>query len=240
MDTIGVLGGMGPAATVDFFARLLALAVAERDQDHPPCLLYSATQIPDRTRHLTAGGIDPTPELERAARVLEQGGAGLIAIPCNSAHAYHGAIADAVSIPVLDMIELAAARVRQSVTAGTSVGILAASGTIKMGLYDQRLKAAGLVPLQLPEDVQGGVMEAIWAIKAGSRGPDFRLISAIDEFVERGAGVIVLGCTELPLAIDKSSATVPIVDSTEVLARAALELAGVMINDHEQTRDWRH
>lgn len=240
MDTIGVLGGMGPAATVDFFARLVTLVGAERDQDHPPCLLYSATQIPDRMRHLTADGIDPTAELQRAARVLEQGGAGLIAIPCNSAHAFYGAIADAVSIPVLDMIELAAVQVRRSFEAGTSVGILAASGTIKMGLYDQRLQAAGLVPLRPGENAQSGVMEAIWAIKAGSRGPDRRLILAIDELVDRGVGVIVLGCTELPMAIDQSSAVVPIVDSTAVLARAALELAGVTINDHEQARDAGH
>jgi len=224
--TIGVLGGMGPAATLDFFDRLVHMVRAGGDQDYPPCLIFSASQIPDRTAHLTDGGPDPTTALQDAARVLERGGAGLITIPCNSAHAYLRPIREAVSIPVLDMIGLAAQRLAQDVCAGTGVGVLAATGTIRLGLYDRALSAIGLRVISPRPDTQEQVMAVVRSVKSGARGLDWRLVRAAEEYQQAGAEVIVLGCTELPLAVDPEAMPLPILDATEVLAETALRDAG--------------
>jgi aspartate racemase len=222
MKMIGVLGGMGPAATADFFTRLVVAVGATHDQAHPEVLIYSAAKIPDRTTHLLAGGEDPTDALQAAARLLEAGGAGLIAIPCNSAHAYHRVIQEAVSIPVLDMIGLTARTLRASYPEGTRVGVLAATGTIRLGLYDRSLSEVGLKAIVPDDPSQEGVMGAVRAIKGGHRGEDFRLDRAISELVAEGAEVLVLGCTEIPLAVAPDRQPVPVVDATTVLIESTL------------------
>ncbi len=228
MQTIGILGGMGPAATAHFMERLVVLCAAERDQDYPPTLAYSASHIPDRTTHLVDGGADPTSDLQAAASVLQAGGAGAIAIPCNTAHAYLTAIRGAVDVPVFDMIELAAAAIA-STHPGARVGVLAATGTVRLGLYQAALQANGLAVEQPDEDLQEEVMAAIRDIKGGGSGRDRRLDHAIEVLRSRGASVLVLGCTELPLAVDSASTAIPVVDATDVLARACLEWAGGMV-----------
>jgi aspartate racemase len=225
MNTIGVLGGMGPAATAHFLGRLVVLSSAAQDQDYPPCLVYSASHIPDRTTHLVGGGEDPTPALQAAARVLEAGGAGAIAMPCNTAHAYLDAVRTVVGVPVLDMIDLAAKVIAAS-HPGSTVGVLAATGTVRLGLYQAALQANGLEVVQPDEVLQDEVMEAIRDVKAGGSGRDRRLDGAIQILRDRGAEVLILGCTELPLAVDPASTGIPVVDATDVLARACLEWAG--------------
>lgn len=225
MKTIGVLGGMGPAATAHFMGRLVALCAASRDQDYPPCIVFSASQTPDRTTHLLEGGEDPTPALQTAARTLEQAGAGLIAIPCNSAHAYLDPIREAVSIPVLDMIDDAARTIARA-HPGATVGVLGASATVRLGLYQAALDRHGLGVVQPEDALQADVMAAIRAVKGGGSGRDARLDHAIGVLKQQGATVLVLGCTELPLAVDPASTGVPVVDATDVLARACIEWAG--------------
>lgn len=227
MRTIGVLGGMGPAATADFFARLVVAVGASHDQAHPEVIIYSASRIPDRTRHLLEGAEDPTVPLQEAARLLERSGADLIAIPCNSAHAYHAVIQGVVGIPVLDMIDLTAQVLRERFDPGTRVGVLAASATIRLGLYEQRLRERELVPVPLAPTTQDGVMAAVRAIKGGHRGTDFRLEAAIAELLREGAQALVLGCTEIPLAVRPEDQSVPVVDATEVLIEATLRAADV-------------
>ena len=222
MRTIGVLGGMGPAATAYFFQQLVDRVAAARDQSHPPCLLYNATQVPDRTAHLTADGSDPTSALQAASRVLERGGADFIAIPCNSAHAYLAAIRDAVAIEVLDMIDLTAARAASVLPSGGIAGLLAASGTINLGLYDRALEARGLRALRPRPQTQNTVMTAIRAVKEGESGGRELLEPAIDELVAGGAELVILGCTELPIVVDVDAASVPILDATAVLLMESL------------------
>ena len=229
MLTIGVLGGMGPAATADYFSRLVVAVGASHDQAHPEVIIYSAAHIPDRTRHLLEGGEDPTGPLQEASRLLERSGAGLIAIPCNSAHAYLDAIREAVSVPVLDMIDLTAARLRRRLDAGTRVAVLAASATIRLGLYEKRLWEHELVFVPLSPTTQDGVMAAVRAIKGGHRGTDFRLEAAVAEAVREGAQALVLGCTEIPLSVRAREQPVPVVDATEVLIEATLDAAGVPV-----------
>ena len=225
MRTIGILGGMGPAATLDFYGRLVDLRGASSDEEHPPCLLNSATQIPDRTNHIVGVGPDPAPALVEGVMVLEAGGAEFIAIPCNTAHAYLRAMREAVGIPVLDMIAAAVAAVRRDVPDARQVGILATTGTLTIGLYDGLLRAAGCEPLHPKESEQVRVMEAIHSIKGGSIGPDERLSRAALALVDRGASAIIMGCTEIPLGLDTQSCPAKVIDATQVLAEITLSLA---------------
>ena len=217
---------MGPAATADFLRRLVELAAASCDQEHPSCLVYSAAHIPDRTAHLIGGGPDPTPAMQAAARTLVSAGAEFLAIPCNTAHAYLEPIRAAAGVPVLDMVALTAAQVAQTFPAGSGVALLAATGTVRLGLYEVALRAVGLAPV-IPDDrLQECVMAVVRAVKAGARARDRRLEEAMRELRARGAEVAILGCTELPLVVDPAAAPLPLVDATDVLARAALRQAG--------------
>jgi len=230
--TIGILGGMGPAAAADFYARVVAGHGALRDQDHPPCILYGATQVPDRTAFLLGVGSDPTPELVAAASLIEAAGADFIAMPCNSAHAFLQPMRKAVTIPLLDMIALAASAVARGVPQAQHIGVLATSGTVEVGLYDKPLRDAGREPLYPDALVQEGVMAAIKAVKAGdsssapaSGDSDPRLVAAAAHLGERGADCIIFGCTEVPLALAPEDSPVVTIDGNQTLVDTTLALA---------------
>ncbi len=191
-------------------------------------MVYNATQVPDRTAHLTGSGEDPTAALRQATQTLERAGAAFIAVPCNSAHAYLPAIQDAVDIEVLDMIGLTASRAAATLPSGGSVGVLAATGTIELGLYDRALQAHGVSAVRPQPHTQVGVMAAIRAVKSGGSEARQKLDPAIDELVGSGAELLVLGCTELPL-VDLGQLQVSVLDATEVLLLESLRRAGVTL-----------
>ena len=228
MRTIGVIGGMGPAAAADFYARVVTTHGALCDQDHPPCIMYSATQVPDRTAFLLGnGGADPTPELVASVNLVEAAGADFIAIPCNSAHAFLASMRAAVSIPILDMIALVSAEVARVVPQARYVGVLAASGSVKVGLYDKSLKKHGLVPLYPDFEVQDEIMAAIKDVKAGgaSEISDQRLIAAAKHLCDKGADSLIMGCTEVPLALAAEDSPVVAIDGNQTLVDTTLRLS---------------
>ena len=232
MRTVGILGGMGPAAGSDFYSRVVATHGAPRDQDHPPCIFYSATHVPDRTAHLLGEGPDPTQALTDAAALLEKSGAEFIAIPCNSAHAFLGSIRVAVSIPVLDMISLAVEAAAAQVPDAKRIGVLAANGTVRVGLYDAALAANGREPVYPDPAVQDDVMAAIRDVKGGvvpesgtGARSDARLVGAAQHLADAGAEALIMGCTEVPLALDERDCPVPAIDANQVLVEETLALA---------------
>jgi len=224
---IGVLGGMGPLATADFYAKLVRLTPATVDQDHPRVIIDGNAAIPDRTEAVFGRGPDPTPALVETAQNLERAGAELIAVPCNSAHAFLGAIRGAVAVPVLDIMDEVAQTAAGLIPRPSAVGLLATEGTLRMRLYHGALAARGIAVVEPTADEQTAVMDAIRAVKAGDLGPEVRAAvhRVADSLVRRGAGALVLGCTELPLVMGAGDASVPVLDGTEILARAALREA---------------
>ena len=222
--TIGVLGGMGPLATVDFYAKLVRLTPARADQDHLRVIIDSNPKIPDRTAGLTGEGPDPTPALVATARGLERAGADLIAIPCNSAHAYLPAIRSAVAIPVLDIMHEVAAAVAALTPRPRAVGLLAAPGTIRAGLYHRALAAHDIGVVDCSEEEERDVLGAIKAVKGGDLGPRVRQRAGevAAALIARGAGAVVLGCTEIPLIVSPEQVSAPVFDGTEILAAAAV------------------
>lgn len=222
-----MLGGMGPLATADFFTKLVQLTPAARDQDHLHVIVDSNAQIPDRTAAVLDGGLDPTPELVTTARRLERAGAELIAIPCNSAHAFLAAIRRATRVPVLDIMDEVAAAAAGLSPAPRAVGLLATSATLRMRLYHAAFEARGVTVLEPRPDQQERVMVAIHAVKAGDLGAAVRarVREAASALVRRGAQALILGCTELPMVVDPARVPVPVLDGTEILARAVIREA---------------
>jgi aspartate racemase len=148
--TVGVLGGMGPEATVAFFKRLISLTPAEKDQDHLSVLIVNNPKVPDRTMFLRGLGESPVPQLQELARSLERMGADFIAIPCNTAHAFWAEISSVVGIPVLNIIEETVSKIAGELLGDGEpattprIGILATEGTLDSQLYQTALSRRGL------------------------------------------------------------------------------------------------
>ncbi|MEK6346879.1 MAG: amino acid racemase [Burkholderia sp.] len=231
---IGVVGGVGPAATVDFLAKLVGSTPAARDQDHLKVIVEQNPQIPDRTAHLIGDGPDPTVSLYATCKRLEQGGANLVAIPCNTAHAFVERIQPRLAIPIVNMLSVTAQFLRERFPSLREVGVLATSGTLASGVYGDALAAQGLSQIVPPPALQARVMASIYGeqgVKAGFTEGACRddIEAALDGLVRMGARVVLLGCTELPLLLpagERPGTGVTLVDPTDVLARACVAAAG--------------
>ncbi|HKV43223.1 MAG TPA: amino acid racemase [bacterium] len=221
---VGVLGGMGPLATADFYRKLVHLTPARTDQDHLRVIIDSNPKIPDRTAALRGEGPDPTPALVATARALERAGVDLIAIPCNSAHAFLPAVRQSVRVPVLDIMAEVAAAAAALTPRPQAAGLLATAGTVETRLYHRALAARGIDVVDATPPEQARVAAAIGAVKAGDLGPAVRehVRAVAAALTARGAQVIVLGCTEIPMVTDPGELPVPVLDGTEILAAAAV------------------
>ncbi len=200
---LGVLGGMGPLASACFMQRLTLLTPAERDQDHIPTILWSDPRIPDRTAARVAGGEDPLPALLRGIRGLEAAGCGAIAIPCNTAHGWYDGMRAATRLPILHIVDAAAAELRRLGVAGGRIGVMGTAGTLAMRLYQQRLDGLGYECLTPSEaEMQSRVTPAITAVKANRLAGSYEPLAEVARsLMARGARAMVLGCTEIPLGI---------------------------------------
>ncbi len=226
---IGVLGGMGPLATVDVFRKLTERADAATDQEHPRVVIDSNTDIPDRTAALLHGGADPVPEMVKSAKRLVAAGAEVIIMPCNTAHGFYEGVAASVDVPVLHMIELTRdALISRGVK---TAGLLATDGTIQTGIYQQTFADSGVALLTPEADDQAAVMALVYeGVKAGDPAYDvspFR--RACERLLARGAETLILGCTELPCAFTHYQLDYPATDPTLELALGALRAAGCKI-----------
>lgn len=219
---VGVLGGMGPAATADFYAKLVRATPARTDQEHLRVVIWADPTVPDRSAALLHDGEDPAPALAAGARALAAAGATLIAVPCNTAHAFLDGVSR-VGVPLVHMIRETALAVASVVPPGSRVGLLATTGTVAAGLYQRELEAVGTEAVLPDERDQDAVMAAIGAVKAGDVDDARRtLVEAARRLTARGARAVVAGCTEIPLALHADDVAVPVVDPATVLAEAVV------------------
>lgn len=218
MKTLGVLGGMGPAATLDFLAKLQAATPASRDQDHIRVLVDINPQTPDRNDP----GSEPGPVLAAMAVGLRDAGAEVLAIACNTAHAYVDEIRRASDLPLIDMIDAACQKARLG--GGGKVGILATG--LAHGLYADRLTGMGLEPVSLSKAKQEWFMSLLYRIKAGDLGEEVQdeMAAVAESLVEAGAEAVIAGCTEVPLVLTADDLEVPLIDAGLVLAERCVEV----------------
>ena len=208
---LGVLGGMGPAATVAFLARVQALTPAEGDADHIRVVMDLNPQVPDRN---TRPG-EAEAELASMAVRLRAAGAEVLAMPCNTAHAQKAGI-EAAGLPFIDMIAATVTAVRA--TGAGQAGVLATPGG--EALYRSALAAAGIAPVLLEGQEREAFMALVYGVKRGDTGPGARdgMGRLAEALARRGAEVVIAGCTEVPLLLNAADRAVPLVDSAEVLA----------------------
>ncbi|PWS35862.1 aspartate/glutamate racemase family protein [Falsiroseomonas bella] len=222
---LGVLGGMGPLASAEFMRRLTLLTPAERDQDHIPAVLWSDPRVPDRTAARLGGGEDPLPALLRGIRGLEAAGCGAIAIPCNTVHGWFEAMQAATPLPILHIVDAAAAELARLGVPRGRIGVMGTAGTLAMRLYQQRLEGRGyecLVPTEteMARLVTPGIAEVKANRVAEAHAP---LAESARALAARGARAVVLGCTEIPLGIAAGPPLpFPVCDTIDALARAAI------------------
>lgn len=218
--TVGVLGGLGPEATLDFYAKVVALIPAGHDQDHLHLIIDSNPRVPDRNEAVAGTGPSPGPALAAMARRLEGAGADFLVMACNAAHAFQADIEAAVSVPFVSIVEETVRATIERCPGVQKVGVLGSSGCLDSRLYQTAFTRYG-VEVVVPEGAERDLfMRVLYRIKAGDRGADVRsAMGALAGSLEfRGAEAVVAGCTEVPLVLSDGDIVVPLIDSSAVLA----------------------
>ena len=207
---LGILGGMGPLATADFFAKLIMETPAEREEDHVPVLLLSDPRIPPRPPAILAGAESPLPVLRTLRDRLVGAGATLLAMPCNTAHFWYPALAQDCPVPFLSIVEAACDAVHTVAPAPATVALIATHATLESRIYEAPLAKRGYrVLLPDAQDRQQGISPAIEQVKRGRpRDAAALLVPVIEALRARGASAVILACTETPVALDAVEAPV--------------------------------
>lgn len=231
LRTIGVLGGMGPEAGAYLLERIIRATAAGRDQDHPPVVVCSLPQIPDRTEAILRGGPSPVPSMIRGLLALRRAGADFAVVACISAHSFFPRIASRSPLPLLSLIDETLAAVGKMRPVPKTIGLIATTGTVRSGIVADAFAPAGIRVIAPPARDQRRVMTAIYGkkgIKAGflDGPPREVLVEVAGDLVRRGAGAVLAGCTEVPLVLRASDLAVPLVEPLEIGARAAVLRAG--------------
>lgn len=228
---LGILGGMGPQATQDFYQRILDRTDAACDQEHLPTLILSDTGMPDRTTAILGGDAEGCYQrLLADARLLERSGCTVLAIPCNTSHYFADRLQAQLHIPIIHMIRETVAAIQAM--GKKTVGILATDGTVQTGIYQKELTAAGLTPVTMPERLQKTVMSIIYdEIKKGETGSREKF-GEVDAWLRQaGCDCAILGCTELSVYRALHSLPPYYMDAMEVLAEQAILRCGKQLRN---------
>ena len=221
----GIIGGMGPEATVDLMQRIIRLTPAMDDKDHIRCLVDNNPKVPSRIKAIIEGdGEDPGPVMADMGRRLEAWGADFLVIPCNTAHYYHHAVQQAVTIPVVDMIDLVVKEVKKNFNREKKIGMLASPAVAITKLYTARFGALGMTEIWPDPEYQDRLFHVIRQVKTGRISPDLhqQYARVCDHLRDRGVRVAVVACTELSvLGGDLSVSTI---DASQVLAEAIVRM----------------
>ncbi len=227
---VGILGGMGPEAAVDLMARILRLTPAQDDADHIRCIVDQNPKVPSRIKALIEGtGESPGPCMAEMGRKLEAWGADFLAIPCNTAHYYYEDVAQAVSIPVLHLIDITVQQVLEQEPGIARVGLLASPAVRDTFMYTTRLAERGVQAVYPRPMEQERLLGVIRDVKAGDTGETvqrtFRDIAA--RLADEAGDVAIIACTELSVVSDALTGhgAQRIYDASEILAQAIVAYA---------------
>lgn len=227
---LGVLGGMGPLATVGFLRNLIERTPATSDQDHIPCITHSVPQIPCRVAAILDDGPSPLPALLDGIHILEKAGVQAIAMPCVTAHYWFEDLAATTPLPILHIAQATIEVLAETLTAGSSVGVLATRATLKAGHFQRSLTDAGYATMT-PDcmNMEQCVLPAIANVKIGHHQDARRFATrAVEMLLDQGAERVVLACTELPVALNgaQNRVTESCIDTVDALALACVTWAG--------------
>ncbi|MCZ8537019.1 amino acid racemase [Paenisporosarcina quisquiliarum] len=228
---LGIIGGVGPLATMLLGEMIVKRTKAKTDQQHVNMVITNNTAIPDRTTYiLDRSKANPVPVMISDALKLKSIGAEVLAIPCNTAHSFYKEIQQGAGIPVLHMINETAKRAAQ--IGAKKVGILATTGTLTASVYQLACKDAGIQPVVPDEETQKLVMSVIYDdVKAGQPVDFLKWQQIINQMNELGCDHLILGCTELSIVKKELNLDDKYIDSLMVLAESAILSCGYELND---------
>lgn len=226
MKVVGIIGGVGPSATVDLYRLIISHTPAKKDQEHLRVIIDSNTQIPDRTKALLFGGESPLDEMRTSIKVLESSGVEKISCPCNTAHVFLRKIKNEISVPFIDMIEETMKFLKEKGI--KKAGLLSTSGTVDANIYQETGEKYGIKIIAPSENGIKKEMEAIYGEKGIKAGIEFEkstcnkslFLKVLEEFREKEIEIAIMGCTEIPLCLEQSDTDFFLVNPTEILAKA--------------------
>lgn len=231
LKTIGVIGGLGPMATVYYLEQITRMTDAKRDQDHPRIIMVSIPNTPDRTEYiLDKGKKSPLPCLIRAGKDLVRMGVDFITVPCVTAQYFYQELCEALCVPVISLCaniadEIAARQIQ-------TVGILGTNGTIHSHVLEREFEKVGVAVVVPDQEGQHIIMRIIYEqVKNGCKADMENFYQVSNSLLEFGAEKIILGCTELSLLTKQIKERTHYVDVLEVLAQKAVRLSGATLRD---------
>ena len=232
--TIGILGGMGPEATAYFFYLIIKNTDAAKDQEHIPILIWNNPKIPPRTEAILYGGPSPLPLLVEGVKILEKGGAGLIVMPCITAHYFARQIARRAKVPFVNLLDESLRFAKKRIPGMKKAGLVASSGTVKSRLFHKTFEKNGIEIITPEPNEQQKVMDAIFGtsgIKAGFTAgrPRTTVVRVARRLIERGAEAVIAGCTEVPLVLKENDISVPLIEPMKIGALTCIKRAGYKI-----------
>lgn len=236
-QTIGILGGMGPEATVHLFNIIVKFTKADSDQDHIPIIVCNNPKIPDRTAAILHGRPSPLPALIENAKLLEKAGASFIIMPCHTAHHFYDQIKDHIRIPFLHLQRETLHHIEQKQKNIKRFGLIATTATIKMGLFQSIFNESknGLEIVVPGAADQEMMMTAMYGEKGIKRGfkkePRELLLKVIAHLKEKNAEAIIAGCSETSIVLKENEFRLPVFDPLIITAKAAILKAGYQIKE---------
>ncbi|MGF1869601.1 aspartate/glutamate racemase family protein [Photobacterium indicum] len=223
---LGILGGMGPLATVEFMQKIISRTPAHNDQQHIPMLVSNNPQIPDRTAYLISNGEDPYPALKQGMEQLQQAGAECIVMPCNTAHYWYTRLSNSCNVHTISIIDSVVDEAKHR--RYRTVGLLATTATMMAGMYQTKLAQQQINAIETTDSEQQAIMNGIYAVKAGNVEHGKQLMQPIFEaMLNRGAEAVIFGCTEIPVALAEQTLSQPqhCLDSLDILAEQCVHWA---------------
>lgn len=223
----GILGGMGPEATIDFMNKIIKHSHAKTDQDHLHLIIEHNPKVANRHKAISGDSSDVETSLVKMAQRLEKAGVDFIAMVCNTAHAFEKSISQATKVPFISIINEVINKLDSSWSNYNKIGIMAAEGCLQAKLYQNALTKAGYTPIVWNDEHLQHFMKLIYKIKAGNKdnsvSNEMRMLA--NYLIENGAQVLLIGCTEIPLVLKDQVLTVPVLNSTEILVQSVIDYA---------------
>lgn len=224
---VGVIGGMGPDATVDFMSKVIALTPAKGDEDHIRMLIDNNPKTPDRQAAIKGDDTAVRSELVAMAQGLQAGGADFLVMPCNTAHAFLQEAIQSIEIPFVHIVVETVREIELEHPQAKNIGILATDACLVAGVYQAELEATGKIVVLLETAAQQECMRLIGRIKAGDTSTEVqaKMTGLANQLIEAGASAVIAGCTEIPLVLKNNDINAPLISSTDVLAKRTVAYA---------------
>jgi len=228
---VGILGGMGPEATVDLFSNIVAESNAKNDHDHLRIIIDNNPKMPSRQDAILNGGENPGPAMAETAKNIEDAGADFIIIGANTAHYFYDYVKNAVDIPVLHIIDETVLETIKIVDKVKKVGVLATAGAMKTKMYENSFNKFGIEVVEIPEEIQELIDNSIFSFKYDglTNKNEEMMLKAVKFLIDNKAEVLIMGCTEIPLVLRNKKLPVKLINPNDVISRIAVKYARNLI-----------